>query len=115
MPLGAMSGEVGIPYAACTLCGAYDRCTRFDGGGVRRCRDCISKPLPSSPMTDEKLSKRGRRGEGRPRLGAGESVRVTVVAPLESVARWEAAAEREGQDRSEWIRDRLDEAAEVGR
>jgi hypothetical protein len=64
-----------------------------------------------SLMTDEKMSRRGRRGEGRPRLGPGETARVVFVATAEQLARWDEAAEREGQDRSEWIRDVLDEAA----
>ena len=66
--------------------------------------------LPSPPMANK--SKRGRDGEGRPRLGDGKSVRVVFIATAEQLAVWDAAADREGQDRSEWIRDALDEAAQ---
>lgn len=65
--------------------------------------------LPSPPMTERK--REPRPGEGRPRLGDGESVRVVFLATPEQLATWDAAAEREGQDRSEWIRDVLDDAA----
>ncbi len=65
--------------------------------------------LPSPSMTDRK--REPRPGEGRPRLGAGPSVRVTVIAELDQRARWEAAADKADQSLSEWMRDTLDEAA----
>lgn len=64
-------------------------------------------------MSAEKQGRGGaRKGAGRPRLGQGDSVRLHIVAPLESVAVWRHAAELAEQDFSEWARDALDASAE---
>jgi hypothetical protein len=52
-----------------------------------------------------------KRGRGRPRLGK-QTVRVELVVDAAQLERWDAAAAAAGQTRSEWIRERLDEAAE---